>query len=188
MPAQKAAAALSVRQVYPNPADALYIGLQKYALNLTGDSYRDLDTISLVRDPADPATTLFCGTWQGTLRFAATLAVSNHSGEIILLATKGQTAVDPSIQFGTTGPDIGNHVLIAATLHIAIFYLRAAGLVALTNQPYNARLRAKYELMGFRNGTHLVLDDAPSLEKAFTYIDDAYQRRGLNLSRPPLPL
>lgn len=188
MPAQKAAEVLALQQQYRDPSDALYIGLQKYAVNLTGESYRDLDTIFRGPDPSDPTSTLFCGTWNGTLRLAATLTVSNGAGEIILLATKGQTAVDPSTQFGTTGPEIGNQVLIAATLHIAIFYLRAAGLVAITNRPYTPRLRTKYELMGFRNGTHLVLDDAAALATAFTYIRDAYQKYWLSLSRPPLPL
>jgi hypothetical protein len=109
----------------------------------------------------------------------------------MLIATKGSLVADDTL-LGKTGPDVGNSVLVARLLHVVLFAFRSTGVVAVRNDPYDARVRRLYEDMGFVNGEQLPLDDAAALTKAFSFIERAYQHESidgrLSLATPPLPL
>src|SRR5579859_5364229 len=157
MPAQKAADVLATKAQYADPFTALLQGLRANALHLTGDARRDLDGIVLHTDTADPSRAVFLGTWQGRLRLYGGLEVVGVEAELVLLATKGSTEVDlANPQFGMSGPEIGNSVLIAAVFHVAIFYLRASGLLVMKNQPYDARVRSEEHTSELQSQSNLV--------------------------------
>jgi hypothetical protein len=92
-------------------------------------------------------------------------------------------------QLRMSGPDFGNTVLISGLLHVAMFYLRASGIVTLTNHPADARLERRYQSMGFDRGKRLALDDHGAVTTAFEFVEKGYQPwPRLKLSRAPLPL
>ena len=111
--------------------------------------------------------------------------------DVLLVATKGPARADDSI-FGKSGPSIGNSLLVGRLLHVAVFALRSADILAVRNDPYDARVRRLYEDMGFQNGELLVLDDLPSMTTMFGYVAQTYQHPAaggrLTLASPPLPL
>ena len=75
---------------------------------------------------------------------------------------------------------------------MATFALRSAGIVAIRNVPYDARVRQLYDDMGFQAGEYLRLGDRAAVAKLFAYVDQTYQHaalaRRLSLATPPLPL
>jgi hypothetical protein len=73
------------------------------------------------------------------------------TAEVVLIATKGALVADDTL-FGRAGPDVGNSVLVARLLHVALFALRSTGVIAVRNEPYDVRVRRLYEDMGFQNG------------------------------------
>jgi hypothetical protein len=189
---QKAKDALGVSpHGFSDAPGAVLAGLQRHARHLLNDPLRDVDRFDFacLREVGPPTVDVLCGWWGSVPRLAAHLTIENAEARVIFCATKGtKDAID--VMTGATGPDIGNSTLVVATLHIAIFYLRASGIVAITNEPHNPSLADKYEDMGFLDGgTRLPLDDRRALERAFEYIEDVYGQRGISLaSRPPLPL
>lgn len=189
MPASKAgdvvgvAASIAIQDL----PDSLFAGLSAHLTNVSGgDARHDLDQIDML---ADPDGAWYVGYWQGHPRLLAALYVDvpTATAKVILVATRGTLEADLSL-LGKTGPDVGNPVLVVRLLHVAIFCARAAGITALTNDPYDKRLAQKYERMGFEHGERLPLDDVARLTRAFVYVEDVYERYGLDLTLPPLPL
>jgi hypothetical protein len=83
-------------------------------------------------------------------------------------------------------------LLVGRLLHAAVFALRSTGIVAVRNDPYDARVQRLYEDMGFQAGEYLPLDDHAALTLTFTYVAQTYQHPAaggrLSLATPPLPL
>jgi hypothetical protein len=191
MPKAKAAEALGITTSLPDPS-ALLSGLNAHACHLLKDQTYDVDRFVRVSDP-DPMAFVFRGFWGSIPRFEAGVqSDGSGEGQLVLGATHGPTPVDLRAQLGRTGLGIGNPQLVAAALHIALFYLRACGMTTLVADPVDARLRRKYALMGFDQGApmRLLLNDPIVLEKAFGYVDGLYGLAvpPLSLRRAPLPL
>jgi len=127
------------------------------------------------------------------LLFIAAIDKCSNSAEVAIVATKGPLEASTAL-FGQSGSDIGNSFLVARILHTAMFLLRAGGIGAIVNAPFDNRVRRLYETMGFTNGEHLDLTDVDSTTKAFTYVARIYRARATeakqkpNLGIPPLPL
>ncbi|HWO19779.1 MAG TPA: hypothetical protein VNO30_13430 [Kofleriaceae bacterium] len=190
MPARKAASLLKVAVRQTDPYPVLEAALRTHLVGaLGGDPYRDIDSIEVLRDPDGQ---LYWGKWRGHLRLTVGVMIDHAStAEVMLIATKGARVAD-DLCLGKTGSDVGNSILVARLLHVALFALRSTGVVAVRNEPYDARVRRKYEDMGFAHGEHLPLDDAAALTKAFAFIEQMYQHESvagrLSLATPPLPL
>jgi hypothetical protein len=190
MPGRKAASLLGMVVRREDPYDVLEAALRAHLVGgLGGDPYRDIDSIEVLRDPDGQ---LYWGRWRGHLRLTAGVMIDRGStADVLLIATKGALVADDTL-LGKTGPDVGNSVLVARLLHIALFALRSTGVVAVRNDPYDARVRQLYEDMGFINGERLPLHDAAALTKVFSFIERAYQHESvggrLSLATPPLPL
>jgi hypothetical protein len=157
--------------------------------SLGGDPNRDIDGITTHQDPTG---CLYYGTWNGHVRLSFGIAVDQaRVADVLLVATKGGVVADERL-FGKSGPDIGNSLLVARLLHVATFALRSVDIVAVRNDPYDARVRRLYEDMGFYRGAYLPLDDLAALTKTFAYVANVYQHPAvvgrLNLGSPPLPL
>lgn len=154
--------------------------LVEHLCGLTGRPARDVDGVWTERDGD---ILLYAGHAVGLLRLLVSIEVDDamRSASVTLRAAKGPVAVD-RIDWGAAGPEVGNSILVARLLHIGIQVLRAEGLVLLTNNPWDARLRAHYELMGFVGGERLPLDDEAPLTRAFGYIERSYRRFGLRLT------
>jgi hypothetical protein len=173
-----------------DPYGCLDAAMQRHLVGyLGGDPDRDID--GLVTHP-DPLGRLYIGTWRGHPRLKAGVMVdANHVADVCLVATKGSVCADESL-FGTSGPDIGNSLLVVRLLQVAAFALRSAGVLMIRNDPFDARVRRLYEDMGFQNGETLVLDDLPSMTTMFDYVAHAYRHPSaagrLSLGDPPLPL
>lgn len=156
---------------------------------LGGDPDRDIDGLTTYQDATG---CLYVGTWRGHARLSLGVAVDRKRiADVLLVATKGPSRADESI-FGKSGPNIGNSLLIGRLLHVAAFALRSIDVLAVRNDPYDARVRQLYEDMGFQQGELLVLDDLPSLTTMFDYVAKTYQHSAaggrLSLANPPLPL
>jgi hypothetical protein len=190
MPGRKAASLLGMVVRRGDPYAVLEAALRTHLIGaLGGDPARDIDSIEVLRDPDGQ---LYWGRWHGHLRLTAGVMIDREAtAEVMLIATKGNLIADHSL-FGKTGPEVGNSVLVARLLHVALFALRSTGVVAVRNDPYDARVRQLYEDMGFVDGKRLSLDDATALTKAFSFIEQAYQHTSvggrLSLATPPLPL
>ncbi len=187
MPANKAREALEF-----GPLDLLLLAMQRHLVAIENSAERDLDRVEVQNKTATDA--VFLG-FHGTVRrlvLAVTMDQAQRSVEIVLIATKRNLdALDFAMNqqgLGQTGTDVGNSVLIAALLHVAAFVLRGTNIEEIRNTPYDARLRAYYESMGFENGERFFLSDSARLEKLFTFVETKYQARGLALARRPLPL
>jgi len=173
-----------------DPYRTLEAALRTHLLgSVGGDPDRDIDALDTYQDPTG---CLYVGTWRGHPRLNAGVAIdSKRVADVLLVATKGMARADDMI-FGKTGPGIGNSVLVGRLLHVALFALRSADIVAVRNDPYDARVRRLYEAMGFRAGEYLPLDDVGALSKTFAYVDQTYQHPAvvgrLSLTTPPLPL
>lgn len=157
--------------------------------SLSSDPDRDIDAITTYRDATG---CLYTGTWHGHPRLTFGVAIDpKQVADVLLVVTKGRVRADETI-FGRTGASIGNSILVARLLHAASFALHSAGIVAVRNDPYDARVRALYEDMGFQAGKYLPLDDVAALAKTFAYVEQAYQHPAaggrLSLASPPLPL
>lgn len=190
MPGRKAASLVGMIATQADPYDVLEAALRTHLIGALGsDPHRDLDSIDVIRDPAGR---LFQGRWQGHLRLTAGVMIDHAStAEVMLIATKGTLVADETL-FGKAGPDVGNSALVARLFHVALFALRSTGVVAIRNDPYDARVRRLYEDMGFHNGQRLPLDDIAALTKSFSFVEQAYQHASiggrLSLATPPLPL
>lgn len=173
-----------------DPYAALEAALRSHVVGcFGGDSDRDIDGLMTYQDPTG---CLYIGTWQGHPRLNVGIAVDpRRVADVLLVATKGTARADDSL-FGKSGPSVGNSLLVARLLHVAVFALRAADVLAVRNDPYDGRVRRLYEDMGFKNGGLLVLDDLPSLTTMFDYVAQTYQHPAaagrLSLADPPLPL
>jgi hypothetical protein len=129
------------------------------------------------------------GTGTGSSAFSAGVIVDPADiAKVSLIATKGGVSADENCYF-KAGPDIGNTVLVARLLHVAVFALKSSGIVEVTNDPLDQRVRQHYTDMGFYNGERLPLTDLAALTKTFTYVDVAYQHASvcgrLSLASPP---
>jgi hypothetical protein len=190
MPGRKAASLLVAVVRQADSYDVLEAALRTHLIGaLGGDPHRDIDAIDVLRDPDGR---LYWGKWRGHLRLTAGIMIDDTStAEVVLIATKGALVADDTL-FGRTGPDVGNSALVARLLHVALFALRSTGVVAVRNDPYDARVRYLYEDMGFQDGRYLPLDDAAALTKTFSFVEQAYQHASvggrLSLATPPLPL
>jgi hypothetical protein len=154
--------------------------LATHICGVTGDRDRDVESIWDERDE----TCLVYGGFAGkVLRLLCSIVVDPdiRSATVTLRAAKGSVGVD-QIEWGVTGPEVGNSILVARLLHIGIMGLRAEGIVVLLNDPWDERLRTLYQLMGFERGERLALDDEGSLTRAFGYVERSYQRFGLRLT------
>jgi hypothetical protein len=169
-------------------------GLQRHVTMLHGPGGTRHNIDQVIHHP-DPDGAVYEGFGQGTRRLLLMLSIDPAALEcmIILIATRGTLRAEESL-FGQQGPDIGNALLVARLYHVALAYARAAGLEALTNDPYDARLALKYTIMGFIGGTRLPLGNAAQLAKALTYVEDVYANvtpappTAMSLSLPPPPL
>jgi len=107
------------------------------------------------------------------------------------LSRRRAPRADDSI-FGKNGPSIGNSLLVGRLLHTAVFALRSTAILAVRNDPYDARVQRLYEDMGFQAGEYLPLDDHAALTLTFAYVAQIYQHPAaggrLSLATPPLPL
>lgn len=106
------------------------------------------------------------------------------SAHLTLRATKGNVDI-ADIDWGDTGPDIGNKLLVMRMLHVGICSFRALGFQRLTNDPWDDRLRTLYASFGFQNGEVLDLNDPAALTSALTIISQVYPRFGIDFSAPP---
>lgn len=189
MPAKKAASLLGIVAGQADTYDTLEAALRRHLIgSLGGDPYRDIDSLDVVVYPDGRA---FCGRWRGHLRLTAAVVIENATtAKVLLIGSKGTVAADDSL-FGKSGPDVGNSALIARLYHVALFAFRATGIMCVENDPYDLRVRRRYEDMGFQNGERLRLDDAAALTKAFDFVEQQYQHPslggGLSLASPPLP-
>lgn len=167
MPDRKAASLLGMPVRRGDPYAALEDALRKHLVGaLGGEPARDIDSIEVLRDPDGQ---LYWGKWQGHLRLTAGVMIDRDAtADVFLVATKGDVIADDTL-LGKTGPNVGNSVLIARLLHVALFALRSTGVVAVRNDPYDARVRRLYEDMGFVGGVRLPLDDASAVTKAFLW-------------------
>jgi len=150
MPGRKAASLLGAVVRPADPYDVLETALRTHLIGaLGGDPHRDIDAIDVLRDPDGR---LFWGKWRGHLRLTAGIMIDDRStAEVVLIATKGALVADDTL-FGRAGPDVGNSVLVARLLHVALFALRSTGVIAVRNEPYHVRVRRLYEDMAFQNG------------------------------------
>jgi hypothetical protein len=173
-----------------DPYAALETALRNHVVGcLGGDVERDLDGLSTYQDATG---CLFTGTWQGHPRLNFGIALDpKRVADVMLVVTKGTVRADASL-FGKSGPNVGNSLLVGRLLHVITFALRSTDVLAIRNDPYDARVRRLYEDMGFQRGELLVLDDLPSLTTMFDYVAQTYQHATalgrLNLADPPLPL
>lgn len=159
-------------------------------LNLTGDDYRDIDT---VEHRWEPPFSHHVGRWKQIPRLNALVELGKHTepensacASVTLFATKGQTRAEGAPLLGTRGPEVGNSVLVARLLHVAIVALRESHIVSITNDPVNEQLREHYREMGFTNGERLALHEPVSLVTAFEFIGDVYVASGsVSLGAPP---
>ena len=153
----------------------------EHLCNVTDDPERNLDR---VEDQGDGIFVGYHGTTRRLLIEVALPPDGTHA-EIVLVATKGQLDVLDS-DFGKTGRQVGNTVLVARLLHVGICTLRKNGVEMIVNKPFDARLKQHYVTMGFEEGQRLSLTSEEALRTAFEYIELAYQRHGLTLgSMPP---
>lgn len=161
-------------------------GLNRYLTNLTNDPFRDIDRVDMLRDPGGSR---YFGFFKSTCRLLAGLMVdeSKKEAEVLLIATKGSTEAGPNL-FSHSGPEIGNKILVARLLHVAVFTMRSSGIAYIRNDPADDRVRGIYIQMGFVNGEILDLSNASSLIRTFEYIERVYSNYGLNLALPPMPL
>ena len=190
LPGVKASSLVGMRVVGGDPYAALEAALRTHIVGcLGGDPDRDIDALTTYQDATG---CLYIGTWQGHPRLNAGVAIDpNRIADVLLVATKGNARADDSM-FGKSGPNVGNSLLVGRLLHVAAFALRSADVVAVRNDPYDARVRRLYEDMGFQNGELLLLDDPASLTTMFSYIAQVYQHAAaggrFSLATPPLPL
>lgn len=172
------------------PYVALEAALRTHVVGcFRGDPDRDIDALTTYQDATG---SLYIGTWHGHPRLNAGVAIDPKGvADVLLVATKGAVRADVSI-FGKTGPNIGNSLLVGRLLHVATFALRSANVVAVRNDPYDARVRLLYEDMGFRKGELLRLDDREALTAMFDYVAKIYRHPAaggrFSLASPPLPL
>lgn len=119
------------------------------------------------------------GYYGSTMRLLVEVRIDpqQRAASIELVATKGDLSVDV-VAMGDTGPSVGNSILVALLLELGICVLRSRGVRALTNRPWNDRLREYYESMGFADGTRLDLDDERALSMAFDVIERVYASHG----------
>jgi hypothetical protein len=189
LPGVKATSLVSMPVAGGDPYVALETALQNHVVGfISGDPDRDIDAVTSYRDATG---CLYVGTWQGHPRLNLGVAVDTHCvADVLLVATKGTARADASI-FGQSGPNIGNSLLVARLLHTALFALRSTAVVAVRNDPYDARVRRLYEDMGFHAGTYLPLDDLLALTMTFRYVAQIYQHPAaggrLSLATTPLP-
>jgi hypothetical protein len=186
MPGHKAAEVLALEPVGFAPQrclDALLDGLNTHCLALTGDERRDIDRVD---SGLDDEGIFIIGYHRQLERvyFHMDLADAPTAVELTIRATQGQTNVY-DVEWGSTGVEIGNSVLVARLLHVGICVLRKQGIMALENDPCDERLRNHYATMGFDDGRTLRLSDRQMLEQAFGYIEAVYRRFRLELSAPP---
>jgi hypothetical protein len=190
MPTHKTHEVLSVAPLPFDPQrcfNAMLDALRQHCVRLTGDEHRDISRVEGVMDQGE----IFVLGYHGEIArlfFHLKLGEAPNAAEVSLRATKGNTDVLDA-DWGSTGPEIGNTIVVARLLHVVLCVLREQGIAALTNHPVDPRLRAHYATMGFDDvpdgGQHLMLSETRSLERAFRYIDAAYRRFGLNLRGPP---
>ncbi|HEY0477791.1 MAG TPA: hypothetical protein VGD37_09715 [Kofleriaceae bacterium] len=186
----KASSLLNMPVPGGDPYLALETALQKHVVGfLGGDLDRDIDALTTFQDPTG---CLYVGTWHGHPRLNVGVAIdANNVADVLLVATKGAARADDSI-FGKSGPSIGNSLLVGRLLHTAVFALRSTAILAVRNDPYDARVRHLYEDMGFQAGEYLPLDDHAALTLTFAYVAQMYQHPAaagrLSLATPPLPL
>jgi hypothetical protein len=171
------------------PYGVLERALRSHLLHAFGDSDRDIDDLTTREDSTG---CLYIGTWQGSPRLVAGVAVDTQRvADVLLVATKGHVRADAAL-FGRSGPNIGNSLLVGRLLHVAVFALRSASVVALRNEPYDARVRRLYQDMGFSRGELLPLDDVSATTMLFEYVEASYQHAAaaglVTLASPPLPL
>lgn len=189
MPAAKAKDVIAVTPTLTDAASALLQGFRKHLLHITGDADRDLDEVELQTDHTGH---MFLGSWHNRLRLITGFRLTPaKEADVVIISTKGQREADAAL-LGVVGPDIGNSILVARLLHVAVFYLRAVGVSAIINDPYDSRVRGLYQTMGFANGERLSLDDLAALTTLFQYVQQHYHHHSLSrpipLSVPPLPL
>jgi len=190
LPDVKASSLLNMPVPGGDPYLALETALQKHVVSfLGGDPDRDIDALTKFQDPTG---CLYVGTWQGHPRLTVGVAIdAKQVADVLLVATKGAARADDSI-FGKFGSSIGNSLLVGRLLHTAVFALRSTAILAVRNDPYDARVRRIYEDMGFQAGEYLPLDDHAALTLTFAYIAQTYQHPAagarLSLATPPLPL
>ena len=103
--------------------------------------------------------------------------------------TKEDLAAGPEL-FGQKGSKIGNSIVVARLLHVAIVTLRSGGVEVVWNEPVNELLRLYYRGMGFVDDLvnpqrqNLRLSDLTSLAKAFSFVEAVYEDWGLQLDVP----
>lgn len=155
---------------------------ERYLLRLTGDDYRDLDAIEY---ETEGNSAWFVGQGGGVRRMVVSVEIHSFvSAHLTLRATKGNVDI-ADIDWGDTGPDIGNKLLVMRMLHVGICSFRALGFQRLTNDPWDDRLRTLYASFGFQNGEVLDLNDPAALTSALTIISQVYPRFGIDFSAPP---
>lgn len=190
LPGVKALSLLNAPISGGDPYRTLETALRTHLVGfLGGDPDRDIDALTTLQDPTG---CLYVGTWQGHPRLNAGVAIdANGVADVLLVATKGTARADDSM-FGKSGTSIGNSLLVGRLLHTAVFAMRSTAIVAVRNDPYDARVRRLYEDMGFQAGEYLPLDDLPALTMTFTYVAQTYQHPAaggrLSLASPPLPI
>lgn len=190
MPATKAASLVTMPVVRRDPYPVLEAALRAHVIgSIEGDPRRDIDGLEAYQDETG---CLYHGTWHGHVRLTAGITIDDHRvADVLLIATKGSLPATDAI-FGKAGPDVGNSILVARVLHVALFALRSADVVAVRNDPFDARVRRMYQDMGFHRGSYLPLDDATALTRTFAYVASAYRHAAatgrLSLETPPLPL
>jgi len=169
----------------PDPEDVftrLANDFEQYLLNLTGDRGRDLESIEY---ETDAETAWFVGTGEGVRRLLLAVEIRPlGTAHLILRASKGNVDI-ADIEWGDTGPEIGNSVLVMRLLHVSLCLFRALGFQRLTNDPWDDRLRALYMSFGFAGGEVFDLGDEAALTSALTVIARVYARFGVDLSGPP---
>jgi hypothetical protein len=191
MPVQKAASLIGMAvSTLADPYDVLEAALRKHLIGCHGqDADRDIDSIDVEVYPDGRA---YCGKWQGHLRVTAAVVIENTTvAKVLLIGTKGPVVADYTL-FGQSGPNVGNSTLIARLFHITLFALRSTGITRIENDPYDPRVRKRYEDMGFENGERLRLNDVTQLRTAFEFIEEQYKHPALSgrlsLASPPMPL
>lgn len=149
--------------------------LTSHVLNLTGDTNRDIVRVDVFVDNSGSlpmygfegeAATGLCRLW---------CAFEEHptGPKVMLVATKGTTKAT-FLEFGESGANYGNSILIARLLDLAI-EAAVAHATTIENDPCDHRVEAHYTAMGFERGRTLDLTNSSSIRTALAFIDDVYQ-------------
>ena len=96
---------------------------------LTGDAERDLDRIDAEFDiDLHSNAAIYVGSWNGIRRLLLGVEIRGDDAHLALRATKGDVDIF-DIDWGQSGPHIGNAVVVGRLLHVGICSFRRNGCV-----------------------------------------------------------